>query len=39
MQIGAMSDLDTTVRLRRGRPSKADAAQIDRRVLDAAWEV
>lgn len=39
MQIGGMSDLDTTIRLRRGRPSKADAAQIDRRVLDAAWDV
>lgn len=39
MQIGGMSDLDSTVRLRRGRPSKADAAHIDRRVLDAAWDV
>lgn len=34
-----MSVLDINVRLRRGRPSKADAAQIDRRVLDSAWDV
>jgi TetR/AcrR family transcriptional regulator, mexJK operon transcriptional repressor len=39
MQIGEMSDVDAIVRLRRGRPSKADTAQIDRRVLDAAWDV
>ena len=39
MQIAAMYTVDSTVRLRRGRPSKADAAQIDRRVLDSAWEV
>lgn len=29
--------LETPVRLRRGRPSKANASQIDRQVLDAAW--
>ncbi|MFM5930688.1 MAG: TetR/AcrR family transcriptional regulator [Novosphingobium sp.] len=34
-----MSEQATAIRLRRGRPSKADAAQIDRRVLDAAWSV
>ncbi|MFM6932179.1 MAG: TetR/AcrR family transcriptional regulator [Novosphingobium sp.] len=34
-----MSNPDSSIRLRRGRPSKADAAQIDRRVLDAAWNV
>lgn len=39
MQIAAMSIIDNPVRLRRGRPSKADAAQIDRRVIDAAWDV
>lgn len=34
-----MSALKSAIRLPRGRPSKADAAQIDQRVLDAAWAV
>ncbi|MCW1402604.1 TetR/AcrR family transcriptional regulator [Novosphingobium sp. MW5] len=34
-----MSVPDTTVRLRRGRPRKADAAQINGRILDAAWDL
>lgn len=32
-------DVETTVKLSRGRPSKADAELIDLRVLDAAWDV
>ncbi|MFM5908412.1 MAG: TetR/AcrR family transcriptional regulator [Novosphingobium sp.] len=29
--------METPVRLRRGRPSKSDAAQIDQQILGAAW--
>lgn len=34
-----MSVVEPVTRLRRGRPSKAEGALIDRRVLDAAWDV
>ncbi|MFM5906739.1 MAG: TetR/AcrR family transcriptional regulator [Novosphingobium sp.] len=29
--------METPIRLRRGRPSKSGAEQIDRQILDAAW--